>query len=151
MSLISPEHSKALVWNQVDEDEGVEEGVDDYVERVDRMFAFEVAKTKEEEEGISPRLGFTVGFDALVRPSEALIIIDLALSSEAGTISREPNHGLPTSRPYFGRNAHRIHHDHVPTGENEAHAILESFPRPPVRQLFEVCFLFLVILQSNYC
>lgn len=70
MSLISPEHSKALVWNQVDEDERIEGDADDDLERVDRMFAFEVAKTKEEEEGINPMPGFTVGFLALVHPNE---------------------------------------------------------------------------------
>lgn len=60
MILVSPEHSQTLVWNQDDEDMSIAEEAEEYVERIDRMFAFEVAKTKEEEEGILPKPGFTV-------------------------------------------------------------------------------------------
>lgn len=60
MALISPEHSQALVWNEDEENVEDADEAEDYVERVDRMFTFEVAKTKEEEEGVVPKPGFTV-------------------------------------------------------------------------------------------
>lgn len=59
MALISPEHSRALVWND-EQDAGPQDDEDDSAEGVDRMFTFEVAKTKEEEESIAPQPGFTV-------------------------------------------------------------------------------------------
>lgn len=60
MILISPEHSRALVWNEAEEDDNSTEDVEEHDERVDRMFSFEVAKTKEEDEGVIPKPGFTV-------------------------------------------------------------------------------------------
>lgn len=60
MALISPEHSRALVWND-EHDTGPQDDEDESAERVERMFTFEVAKVKEEEESIAPCPGFTVG------------------------------------------------------------------------------------------
>jgi hypothetical protein len=54
MCLISPEHARAIVWNEEAEDLPME--VD---EKEDRLFTFEVAKTNEQEEDVSGRPGFT--------------------------------------------------------------------------------------------
>jgi hypothetical protein len=58
VSLISPEHAQTLLWSEEDsEDEGMHE-VDYDVS--DRMFTFEVAQTKEQEETVAIRKGFEV-------------------------------------------------------------------------------------------
>ena len=47
-----------MIWsNQVSEDQLSDSDEDD----TDRRFTFEVAKTKEQEEGVSVRQGFEVG------------------------------------------------------------------------------------------
>ncbi|KAJ7656315.1 hypothetical protein DFH06DRAFT_1091207 [Mycena polygramma] len=53
--LISPEHARAIVWNDEAEDFPME--ID---EGVDRLFTFEVAKTNEQDEDVSVRPGFTM-------------------------------------------------------------------------------------------
>jgi hypothetical protein len=59
VALLSPEQSASLVWNEQQSDaESVDTDVDDY----DRLFAFEVSKTNEQEESAAARLGFQVLF-----------------------------------------------------------------------------------------
>jgi hypothetical protein len=59
VALLSPEQSASLVWNEQQSDaESVDTDVDDY----DRLFAFEVSKTNEQEESAAARLGFQMGF-----------------------------------------------------------------------------------------
>ncbi|KAJ7464645.1 hypothetical protein FB451DRAFT_1370363 [Mycena latifolia] len=53
--LISPEHARAIVWNPE-----AEELPMDLDEESDRLFTFEVAKTNEQDEGVSVRPGFTI-------------------------------------------------------------------------------------------
>ncbi|KAF7308315.1 VWFA domain-containing protein [Mycena chlorophos] len=55
--LISPEHARSVVWNDEPEEAGL---VDFEDEAADRMFAFEVAKTNEQEEDVSVRSGFAM-------------------------------------------------------------------------------------------
>nr|GAT56845.1 predicted protein [Mycena chlorophos] len=66
--LISPEHARSVVWN----DEPEETLVDFEDEAADRMFAFEVAKTNEQEEDVSVRPGFAMSASiAVANPSPA--------------------------------------------------------------------------------
>ncbi|KAJ6620561.1 hypothetical protein B0H10DRAFT_2188402 [Mycena sp. CBHHK59/15] len=53
--LISPEHARAIVWN--DEAEDIPMDID---EESDRLFTFEVAKTNEQDENVVVRPGFTM-------------------------------------------------------------------------------------------
>ncbi|KAJ7509859.1 hypothetical protein B0H11DRAFT_2270198 [Mycena galericulata] len=53
--LISPEHARAIVWNEETEDLPM-----DIDEESDRLFTFEVAKTNEQEENVEARPGFTM-------------------------------------------------------------------------------------------
>ncbi|KAF8549816.1 hypothetical protein OG21DRAFT_1447416 [Imleria badia] len=62
-ALISEDHAKAMNWsNSVSDDQLSETDEDD----TDRLFTFEVAKTKEQEEGVSVRQGFECASDKLV-------------------------------------------------------------------------------------
>jgi hypothetical protein len=57
--LISEEHAKAIVWSDpVNDDNLTDEDEDE--DDTDRLFTFEVAKTNEQEEGVSVRAGFKV-------------------------------------------------------------------------------------------
>ena len=57
IAFISEDHAKSVIWsNSVSDDQLSESDEDD----TDRLFTFEVAKTKEQEEGISVRPGFEV-------------------------------------------------------------------------------------------
>ena len=57
MALISEDHAKSMIWsNSVNDNQLSESDEDD----TDRLFTFEVAKTKEQEEGVSVRQGFEV-------------------------------------------------------------------------------------------
>ncbi|KAG8215118.1 hypothetical protein J3R82DRAFT_8569 [Butyriboletus roseoflavus] len=62
-SLISEDHAKSMIWsNSVSDDQLSESDEDD----TDRLFTFEVAKTNEQEEGVSVRQGFECASDELV-------------------------------------------------------------------------------------
>ncbi|KAJ6534677.1 hypothetical protein DFH09DRAFT_932195, partial [Mycena vulgaris] len=65
--LISPEHARAIVWN--DEAEDLPMDID---EESDRLFTFEVAKTNEQDEDVSVRPGFTVSMHAPLLSVETL-------------------------------------------------------------------------------
>ena len=54
--MLSDEHAHAIIWR--DEVESDDEDMDE--DDDDRLFAFEVSKTNEQEEGITSRPGFTV-------------------------------------------------------------------------------------------
>ena len=54
--LLADEHAQAIIWR--DEVESDDEDTDE--DEDDRLFAFEVSKTNEQEEGITSRPGFTV-------------------------------------------------------------------------------------------
>ena len=59
VALLSPEQSASIVWNEQESDtESIDTDVRDY----DRLFAFEVAKTNEQEESAAVRPGFQVLF-----------------------------------------------------------------------------------------
>lgn len=65
MCLISPEHAQRLVWNEatVEEEDAV-----DLEEDGDRFFAFEVAKTNEQEEGVTIRDGIQLSTPSIRAP-----------------------------------------------------------------------------------
>ncbi|KAG9001922.1 hypothetical protein FRB90_011463 [Tulasnella sp. 427] len=77
-ALISPEHEAKLVFKDADLDndsdgEGFEMSWNDYEADVDdRLFKFEVAKTKEQEEAVHVKPGFTISHH-IYRPSTAYI------------------------------------------------------------------------------
>jgi hypothetical protein len=56
LALISAEHASHIVWSEDDEEELIDEDEDDS----DRLFSFEVAKTKEQDEDVQARPGFSV-------------------------------------------------------------------------------------------
>jgi hypothetical protein len=56
--LISPEHANSIVWSE----ESGDVSMDLEDDETDRLFTFEVAKTNEQEEGVSVRPGLTVSF-----------------------------------------------------------------------------------------
>jgi hypothetical protein len=56
VALISPEHSKTMVWR-----DGHKIGKRTGKQKSDRLFTFEVAKTNEQEENVTTRPGFMVG------------------------------------------------------------------------------------------
>ncbi|KAG9308630.1 hypothetical protein JVU11DRAFT_11581 [Chiua virens] len=65
IALISEDHAKSIVWNNsVDDDRHSQSDEDD----TDRLFTFEVAKTTEQEEGVSVRKGFECTSDELLVP-----------------------------------------------------------------------------------
>ena len=55
--LMSKDHASAIVWRQEEsfDDDG---SIDD--DETDRLFAFEVSKTNEQDEGVQSRPGFQV-------------------------------------------------------------------------------------------
>lgn len=57
VALLSPEHSKAIVWGDQDSDT---ESVDMEAGESDRLFTFEVAETNEQEENAVARPSFMV-------------------------------------------------------------------------------------------
>ena len=55
IALISDDHAKSMLWsNSLNDDQLSDPDEDD----TDRLFTFEVAKTKEQEEGVTVRQGF---------------------------------------------------------------------------------------------
>lgn len=61
-ALISKDHAESMIWsNSINDDQLSEFNEDD----TDRLFTFEVAKTKEQEEGVSVRQGFECASDEL--------------------------------------------------------------------------------------
>ena len=57
VALLSPEHSKSIVWNDEESDaESVDMGTGEF----DRVFTFEVAETNEQEESANLHPGFQV-------------------------------------------------------------------------------------------
>jgi hypothetical protein len=56
MAMIAPEHASQIVWKTENEPDDTEMDEDDS----DRMFSFEVAKTKEQDEGVIAKTGFNV-------------------------------------------------------------------------------------------
>ena len=71
VALISAEHANAMVWEQPAKNPSVlAEG-----NGFNRLFAFKVAKTNEQEEGVDSRQGFTVRmpFFSFLLPSNVLI------------------------------------------------------------------------------
>lgn len=62
VALISPEHAKGIRWQHDSlappSNSFVDDGEDDDAD--DRLFRFEVAKTKEQEENVTVRSGFKV-------------------------------------------------------------------------------------------
>jgi len=77
VALISPEHAEGITWAD-DNDDYTSTDAD--IEESDRVFKFEVAKTKEEEENVSVQPGFQVYL-----PSHHLFI---ELTMYAGDLSR---------------------------------------------------------------
>ncbi|KAI1789535.1 hypothetical protein LXA43DRAFT_892776, partial [Ganoderma leucocontextum] len=67
--LMSDDHAKAIVWrrNDFDSDQDSEDDGDD---GADRLFAFEVSKTNEQEEGVTVHPGFEIR-NPLLSPSNA--------------------------------------------------------------------------------
>ncbi|KIJ12353.1 hypothetical protein PAXINDRAFT_14830 [Paxillus involutus ATCC 200175] len=64
-ALISEEHAKAIVWSDpVNDDNLTDEDEDE--DDTDRLFTFEVAKTNEQEEGVSVRAGFKCTSDQII-------------------------------------------------------------------------------------
>jgi hypothetical protein len=56
MAMIAPEHANQIVWKTENEPDDTDMDEDDS----DRMFSFEVAKTKEQDEGVIAKTGFNV-------------------------------------------------------------------------------------------
>ncbi|KAF8216813.1 hypothetical protein K438DRAFT_1658303 [Mycena galopus ATCC 62051] len=70
--LISPEHARAMVWNDEAEDISM-----DIEEGSDRLFTFEVAKTNEQDESVTVRPGFTMTASVLsLEPLHAECTLD---------------------------------------------------------------------------
>ncbi|KAF8340910.1 hypothetical protein F5887DRAFT_1062589 [Amanita rubescens] len=62
-ALISNDHAESMIWsNSISDDQLSESDEDD----TDRLYTFEVAKTKEQEEGVTVRQGFECASDELV-------------------------------------------------------------------------------------
>jgi hypothetical protein len=62
MALVAPEHARRIVWGLEDEQDQESDDDDDD----DRMGVYEVAKTKEQDEGVDSKAGFVVGFRSLI-------------------------------------------------------------------------------------
>jgi hypothetical protein len=65
VALISSEHANTIVWNEEDEADCFSDAEND---ESDRLFAFEVAQTNEQEETVTFRPGFQVCLGALFHP-----------------------------------------------------------------------------------
>ena len=61
--LMSDEHAEAVVWRQDD----VDSDSDSLDDETDRLFAFEVSKTNEQEENATAQSGFEVSFESKLR------------------------------------------------------------------------------------
>ncbi|KAG8900671.1 hypothetical protein FRB99_005822, partial [Tulasnella sp. 403] len=77
-ALISPEHSSALAWKDIEsESDSPESDSDDSDDDFhDRFFKFEVAKTNEQEEDVAIREGFKVSHPAISTNSATLSLSD---------------------------------------------------------------------------
>ena len=64
ITLLSPEHSKSIVWNDEESDA---ESVDMSTCEFDRVYSFEVAETNEQEENAVSYPGFQVPFLSVLR------------------------------------------------------------------------------------
>jgi hypothetical protein len=62
IALISEDHAKSMIWSNSASDDILSDSDED---DTDRLFTFEVAKTKEQEEGVSVRQGFECACDEL--------------------------------------------------------------------------------------
>jgi len=58
-AFISPAHASSIVWREQD-DEGTLTAMEEDEDESDRMFTFEVTKTNEQEESVTPLPGFKV-------------------------------------------------------------------------------------------
>jgi hypothetical protein len=58
MALAAPEHASRIIWKS--EDDVDDMNVDDDEDEADRMFSFEVSKTKEQDENVTAKSGFVV-------------------------------------------------------------------------------------------
>ncbi|KAG1809706.1 uncharacterized protein BJ212DRAFT_1448752 [Suillus subaureus] len=56
-ALVSPEHSRSIVWSEREDEDTLTE-MEDEQDESDRMFTFEVKKSNEQEETVKPRPGF---------------------------------------------------------------------------------------------
>jgi hypothetical protein len=66
IALLSPEHSKSIVWNDEESDA---ESDDMSTCEFDRVYSFEVAETNEQEENAVSYPGFQVPFLSVLRKS----------------------------------------------------------------------------------
>jgi hypothetical protein len=72
VALISSEHANTIVWNEGDEADCF---LDTENDESDRLFAFEVAQTNEQEETVTFRPGFQVCLWALFIPTMNLSFV----------------------------------------------------------------------------
>ncbi|KAG2340542.1 hypothetical protein BDR05DRAFT_937722 [Suillus weaverae] len=78
-ALVSPEHSRSIVWSEREDDDTLME-MEDEQDESDRMFTFEVRKSNEQEEAVKLRPGFQATSDYIAMPqpdSEATVNIRL--------------------------------------------------------------------------
>ncbi|KAI9569901.1 hypothetical protein HD554DRAFT_2019705, partial [Boletus coccyginus] len=64
-ALISEDHAKSMIWSSSVSDDQLSESDED---DTDRLFTFEVAKTMEQEEGVSVRQGFEACYLLILYP-----------------------------------------------------------------------------------
>ena len=67
MALVSDEHADAIVWGSGDGSSDQDDSAEDLddLDNVDRLYTFQVAKTREEEENVTATAGFRVCNDDL--------------------------------------------------------------------------------------
>ncbi|KAG0697668.1 hypothetical protein DFH29DRAFT_140617 [Suillus ampliporus] len=78
-ALVSPEHSRSIVWSEQEDDDALTE-IEEDQDGSDRMFTFEVTKTTEQEETVKPYPGFKATSDhiAMSQPHpEAIMDVGL--------------------------------------------------------------------------
>ncbi|KAJ7180916.1 hypothetical protein C8R46DRAFT_595271 [Mycena filopes] len=108
--LISPEHARAIVWN-----EEAQELPMDLDEGADRLFTFEVAKTNEQDEDVSARPGFTMHNPIMsVEKLHVECTVD-ADELQPVLIPGETSQAILTKRFVPGRQVERTIHEEIYT------------------------------------
>ncbi|KAH7882034.1 hypothetical protein F5I97DRAFT_1988573, partial [Phlebopus sp. FC_14] len=109
MALISDEHAKSIVWRKQDGDDPMQSEEDD----TERLFTFEVAKTNEQEEGVSVRAGFKCVSEFITAPEPRSDIPVDPEMLKPRLVNGETRQGIMTVRYLRGKSMVRTYNSDI--------------------------------------